>query len=132
VLLSIQGLGYQWVWVGDEFGTERKLYWIDDLKNQECGPTSGRKNVFTPDKRVLWTTHWDSHFSFLVPPRVVLAASKNRIALRDFSAIQVPRSTGASGHKNPAGTPIRLLSAFSPLDVSDFVPRATSHTEVAD
>jgi hypothetical protein len=65
VLDSIQSLGYEWVWVGDEFGTERKLYWIDDLKSQESGPTVGHRNVFTPDKAILWTTHWDSHFSFL-------------------------------------------------------------------
>jgi hypothetical protein len=65
VLSSIQSLGYEWVWVGDEFGTERKLYWIDDLKNQGAGPTAGQRNVFTPDKALLWTTHWDSHFSFL-------------------------------------------------------------------
>jgi hypothetical protein len=65
VLSSIQSLGYEWAWVGDEFGTERKLYWIDDLKNQESGPTVGHRNVFTPDKALLWTTHWDSHFSFL-------------------------------------------------------------------
>ena len=65
VLHSIQSLGYEWVWVGDEFGTERKLHWIDDLTGQEAGPTIGLCNVFTPDKQLLWTTHWDSHFSFL-------------------------------------------------------------------
>lgn len=40
VLESIQSLGYEWVWVGDEFCTERKLYWIDDLR-QDSGPTEG-------------------------------------------------------------------------------------------
>jgi hypothetical protein len=65
ILSSVQSLGYEWAWVGDEFGTERKLYWIDDLKNQESGPTRSTCNVFTPDKALLWTTHWDSHFSFL-------------------------------------------------------------------
>src|SRR5208282_687489 len=66
ILQSIQRLGYEWVWVGDEFGTERKLHWIDDLKGQETGPTGDHHcNVFTPDKQLLWTTHWDSHFSFL-------------------------------------------------------------------
>jgi len=65
VLKSIQALGYEWVWVGDEFCTERKLHWIDDLKDRDAGPTRDRCNVFTPDKSLLWTTHWDSHFSFL-------------------------------------------------------------------
>ena len=31
---AIQNLGYQWLWVGDEFCSERKLWWIDDLKAQ--------------------------------------------------------------------------------------------------
>lgn len=72
VLSSIQNLGYEWVWVGDEFGTERKLYWIDDLKNLDSGPTAGHANVFTPDKALLWATHWDSHFSFLCSSRQTL------------------------------------------------------------
>jgi hypothetical protein len=65
VLGGFQSLGHQWVWVGDELGTERKLYWIDDLKADEKETTSGHRNIFTPDKSLLWTTHWDSHFSFL-------------------------------------------------------------------
>lgn len=85
VLQSIQDLGHEWVWVGDEFGTERKLYWIDDLKNQESGPTSGRcKNVFTPDKGLLWTTHWDSHFSFLCSSERNLLATQERYQFEGF------------------------------------------------
>jgi uncharacterized protein DUF2711 len=64
-LSAIQSLGYEWVWVGDEFGTERKLHWIEDLKNKESKVTTGHGNIFTPDKALLWTTHWDSHFSLL-------------------------------------------------------------------
>jgi len=74
VLQAIQSLGYQWVWVGDEFGTERKLIWIEDLKGPTAKATSGHCNVFTPDKELLWTTHWDSHFSFLCSSRHNLAA----------------------------------------------------------
>lgn len=65
VLAYIQDAGHEWAFVGDEFGTERKLYWIEDLKGQDAGPTAGHCNVFTPDKGILWTTHWDSHFSFI-------------------------------------------------------------------
>lgn len=64
VLAHIQELGHEWIWVGDDFGTERKLYWIEDLKAQEAGPNCDHRNVFTPDHGILWTTHWDSHFSF--------------------------------------------------------------------
>jgi hypothetical protein len=84
ILQSIQGLGYEWVWVGDEFGTERKLYWIDDLKGVDAGPTriGCRRNVFTPDKQLLWTTHWDSHFSFLC------SSHRNLISVRDGSHLE--------------------------------------------
>lgn len=75
VLQTIQGLGYEWVWVGDEFGTERKLYWVEDLKGQDAEATARHHcNVFTPDKGLLWTTHWNSHFSFLCSSRRSLAA----------------------------------------------------------
>jgi hypothetical protein len=74
ILQSIQSLGYEWLWVGDEFDTERKLRWIDDIKNQEDGLTTGRFNVFTPDKQLLWTIHWDSHFSFLCSSHERLAS----------------------------------------------------------
>lgn len=73
VLTYIQELGHKWVWVGDDFGTERRLYWIEDLKGQEADPTRNCRNVFTVDKCFLWTTHWDSHFSFL-------CSSKNNLA----------------------------------------------------
>lgn len=65
VLELFQELGHDWVWVGDEFCTERKLYWIDDIKTGITDPISGHCNVFAPDKSLLWTVHWDSHFSFL-------------------------------------------------------------------
>ena len=78
VLSYIQDLGHEWLWVGDEFCTERKLYWIEDLKGQDAGPTRGHCNVFTPDKAVLWTTHWDSHFSFLC------SSIRNLANIRDF------------------------------------------------
>jgi hypothetical protein len=74
ILGAVQNLGYEWVWVGDEFGTERKLHWIEDLKHNATEVTSGHCNVFTPDKSLLWTTHWDSHFSFLCSSRSNLAA----------------------------------------------------------
>jgi hypothetical protein len=58
-------LGHTWVWVGDEFCSERKLHWIEDLKNETGKTIEGHCNVFSPDKTLLWTVHWDSHFSFL-------------------------------------------------------------------
>jgi len=84
VLQCFQDLGHQWVWVGDELGTERKLYWIDDLKVKDLTATMGHCNVFTPDKSLLWTTHWDSHFSFLCGTHEVLARLVQSVNLEGF------------------------------------------------
>jgi hypothetical protein len=83
VLQSIKGLGYEWLWVGDEFCTERTLRWIDDLLDDEK-LTRGRYNLFTPDKAFLWTVHWDSHFSFLCSSESNLAAVKHSSDLEGF------------------------------------------------
>lgn len=64
---ALQSLGHEWLWIGDEFCTERKLEWIDDLKGDYLFPS--HCCVFTPDKSILVTTHWDSHFSFLCSTR---------------------------------------------------------------
>ncbi len=54
--------------------TERKLHWIEDLKGQDAKATAGHCNVFTPDKQLLCTTHWDSNFSFLCSSKANLSA----------------------------------------------------------
>jgi hypothetical protein len=77
ILRYIQHLGHDWVWLGDDFGTERKLHWIEDLKDQNNGPTGHCRNIFTRDHSILWTTHWDSHFSFLCSSKTNLANAEN-------------------------------------------------------
>lgn len=72
ILSSLQRLNYHWVWIGDEFCSERKLHWIDDLKNTDFMPCHG--SIFTPDHRVLITTDWDSHFSLLCADQKLLEA----------------------------------------------------------
>jgi hypothetical protein len=83
-LESIQKLGYEWLWVGNEFDTERKLHWIEDLKSNDEGLTRGRFNVFTPDKRLLLTVHWDSHFSFLCSSEEKLRAIQEASGFEGF------------------------------------------------
>jgi len=85
-LSAIQSLGYEWVWVGDEFGTERKLFWIEDLRGQDTKATAGHCNIFTPDKQLLWTTHWDSHFSFLCSSERNLLALQKAYGFEGFFA----------------------------------------------
>lgn len=84
VLQGVQTLSQNWLWVSDEFCTERKLHWIEDLKNQAQGLTAGRFNVFTPDKGLLWTVHWDSHFAFLCSSRENLLTLEQKSGLEGF------------------------------------------------
>ncbi len=70
VLSFIQSLAQEWLWVGDEFCTERKLCWIDDLKPASAKVTLASGSVFTPDKANLWTVHWDSHFTIFFSSRL--------------------------------------------------------------
>jgi hypothetical protein len=69
IFSAIRSLGYESIWIGDEFCTERKLEWIEELydKGREYFPP--HCNYFTPDKRLLVTTHWDSHFSLICSDR---------------------------------------------------------------
>lgn len=71
VLDAVRDQGEDWIWVGDEFGTERKLEYILDLMNLDT--LSEHKNLFTHDHSMLITTHWDSHFS------MICANDRNRI-----------------------------------------------------
>lgn len=83
-LSMFQELGHDWVWVGDEFCTERKLHWIGDMMSAENSPIVGCVNIFTPDKSLLWTVHWDSHFTFLCGSRAELERLKLSERLEGF------------------------------------------------
>ncbi|WP_430392129.1 DUF2711 family protein [Dyella sp. 20L07] len=68
VLGIFKKLGHDWVWVGDELCTERKLHWVDDLI-KDPSVVGSPANLFSPDKSLLWSVHWDSHFTFLCGSR---------------------------------------------------------------
>ncbi|MFJ7936184.1 DUF2711 family protein [Sporosarcina sp. NPDC096371] len=65
LLESIKKEGYEWIWYGDEFCTERKLEYIEDLVEDYNSFQNHPINLFTHDNKILLTTHWDSHFSML-------------------------------------------------------------------
>jgi hypothetical protein len=65
ILMSLQQEGHNWIWSGDEFCTERKLEYIDDLIHDNEALRNQHLNLFTHNNEVLLTTHWDSHFSML-------------------------------------------------------------------
>lgn len=78
----LQHLGYKWLWLGDELCTQRNLKWIDNLKGTDEIPSNGC--VFTPDKSILVTTQWDSHFSFLCGSRETIDKILSKQRLEGF------------------------------------------------
>ncbi|MGN1400808.1 MAG: hypothetical protein ACI4XL_04825, partial [Bacillus sp. (in: firmicutes)] len=64
LLKGIKIMGHEWIWLGDEFCTVRKLEYMDDLIQDHQLIEQGN-NLFTHDNSILITTHWDSHFSML-------------------------------------------------------------------
>ncbi|UXH46522.1 DUF2711 domain-containing protein [Rossellomorea vietnamensis] len=73
VLRAMEKEGYEWIWCGDEFCTERKLEYMDDVINDD-GIILHRdcRNLFTHDQKILVTTHWDSHFSMICGERKMI------------------------------------------------------------
>jgi len=88
VLDSIKALGHDWLWVGDEFGTERKLNLIDDIIEKDEIPIHGC--VFTHDHSLLVTTHWDSHCSFLCSSETII---KQILAVDNFEGFFCTKNT---------------------------------------
>ncbi|WP_430787553.1 DUF2711 family protein [Virgibacillus flavescens] len=65
ILQYLKEEGYDWLWCGDEFCTERKLEYVEDLIAGKIEFLNNPINVFTHNNEILLTTHWDNHFSML-------------------------------------------------------------------
>lgn len=83
LLNGIKTVGHEWIWCGDEFCTERKLVYIDDLMHDNNLLEQG-KNLFTHDNSILITTHWDSHFSLLCSDKCTVEQLVNLCGLEGF------------------------------------------------
>ncbi|HUF03997.1 MAG TPA: DUF2711 family protein [Aridibacter sp.] len=67
VFMALQKLGFDKLWVNDEFRRERNLETVADLLGDY--PYPGHANFESPDGTFLVTTHWDFHFSFICSSR---------------------------------------------------------------
>lgn len=65
MLNALLDLGHEWVYIGDEFGWERKLEYIRDIIDNKVQVNFHHESWYTPKNEILYTTHWDSHFTFL-------------------------------------------------------------------
>ena len=93
LLEAIKSEGHDWIWLGDEFGVERRLEYVDDLSKSEqlnmgrfnlFANSTGRYNLFTHHNELLITTHWDSHFSMLCSDKETIERIRKHCHLEGF------------------------------------------------
>jgi len=84
ILYAIKKEGHEWIWYGDEFGSERKLQLIDNLISTDEHFGNKRINLFTHDHEILLTTHWDSHFTLLCSDKENVKKIVNACNLEGF------------------------------------------------
>jgi hypothetical protein len=72
MLISLQEQGHHYMFIGDEFGFERKFIYIQDLieGKDDVTLTYGCHNAwYTNHNEILFASHWDSHFTMLCSDR---------------------------------------------------------------
>lgn len=93
LLETIQSEGHDWIWLGDEFGSERKLQYVYDLWQSDkldkgrfnlFPHGTERYNLFTHDHELLITTHWDSHFSMICSDKKTIEKFRKNCNLEGF------------------------------------------------
>lgn len=106
VLQTLRQEGYSWVWVGDEFSTERKLQWIEDVEGESLRFPGGC--LHTPDKKFAVGYHWDTHFTFVAGGRSDLERIADLAGLegffcRDDTQVYWSLSGGGEGRRPEVG-----------------------------
>ncbi len=75
MLTSLRELGHDYLYIADEWGFERKVDYIPAMiaGEQEVKLTySGHDCWYTNHNEVLYTVHWDSHFTLLCSDRTTV------------------------------------------------------------
>ncbi|RWY49343.1 DUF2711 family protein [Mucilaginibacter gilvus] len=91
MLKPLLELGHEWVFIGDEFGHERKLQYINDIIRNKVDVNYHHENWYTPQNEILYTTHWDSHFTLLCSDR---ETTKKILEIRPFEGFYCDADTG--------------------------------------
>ena len=65
MMTALLELDHKWLYVGDEFGFERRIEFIEDIIENKTPISFGHENWYTTMNEILYATHWDSHFTLL-------------------------------------------------------------------
>lgn len=84
MLKAAQSVGHEWIFIGDEFGHERKLEFSHDIIDNKLNEDYYRKNWYTPQNEILFTTHWDSHFTLLCSDQATVKTIIDKYSFEGF------------------------------------------------
>jgi hypothetical protein len=93
MLRILQEEGHNYMFVADEFGLERKVTHIQDFLEGKDDITltyDGHNNWYTNHNEILYTSHWDSHFTMLCSSKVTI---ENILARHNFEGFYCDENT---------------------------------------
>jgi hypothetical protein len=92
MISSIKELGYDRIVFGDEWGDKQEAVLITELesKNNDYNELLDFEpnNVFTEDHKILYTVHWDSHFTLLCSDTFTIKGIVDKFQFEGFYAIE--------------------------------------------
>jgi len=87
MLNSLKEQGHNYMFIADEYGFERKLEYIQDAiegKDDISLQWGPQRNWYTTRNEILYTTHWDSHFTLLCSDRKTIESILNKHEFEGF------------------------------------------------
>jgi hypothetical protein len=69
---GLKTLGFEKIIIGDEFGSEKRETNVDEVLNNHIELFAGENNIYTHDKEILFSVHWDSHFTLLCSKKEII------------------------------------------------------------
>jgi len=65
IMNSFVSLGHDELYIGNEWGNEKKLVAVNDILTNKIEIGTTAKNLYSKTNNLLYTVHWDSHFTML-------------------------------------------------------------------
>ncbi|MBS7565767.1 DUF2711 family protein [Mucilaginibacter sp. Bleaf8] len=87
MLIGLQEQRHHYLFIGDEFGFERKVTYIQDLiegKDQVTLTYGGHEVWYTNHSEILYASHWDSHFTMLCSNRKIVESILSKHPFEGF------------------------------------------------
>jgi hypothetical protein len=69
---GLKALGFKKIIIGDEFGSEKRETNVDEILNNHIELFAGENNIYTPNKEILFSVHWDSCFTLLCSKKKII------------------------------------------------------------